>query len=285
MFALAILAASHAPSPSLTAVPQSPTDEGRPIILGRSYETQSKILKGTRRINIYLPDSYRDPARKFPVLFLLDGGEREDFLHISAIAQITSAYGEGQEMIVVGIEGVDRRHDLTSPSSVASDLKAAPTAGGADTYRSFLIRELKPWVSSRFRTNGRSAIIGESLAGLFVLETLLRSPGDFEDFIAVSPSLWWNGGSLSSEAAGLLRRRRFDGQRAWIAFDTPPPPAEVAAKERALQATLEAAFRTVRPKGLDWTVRRSKEGHGTIYHPAAYEAFRKLYAIKPRPAP
>jgi hypothetical protein len=264
-------------APQAEPVPES----GRPIVIGRSFTLPSKLLKDDRRINVYLPEHYDEPGRTFPVLFLLDGGEREDFLHIAALAQITAAYGQGQEMIVVGIEGVDRRHDLTSPSSVAEDLKRAPTSGGAATYRRFLAEELKPWVAARYRTSGQTAIIGESLAGLFVLETFLKQPGSFEDFIAVSPSLWWNGGKLAREAGADLRKAGFSGRRLWIGFETPPPPADEAARERALQAALEAALRAVQPPGLAWTAVHLEEGHGNVYHPAALQALRSLYAVKP----
>jgi predicted alpha/beta superfamily hydrolase len=254
---------------------------GVPVVLGQSYMIPSKRLHDRRRINVYLPEHYSDPERRFPVLYLLDGGEKEDFIHISALAQITAAYGQGQEMIVVGIEGVDRRHDLTSPTFAPSDLKAAPSAGGADQYRDFLVEELRPWVNSMFRTNARSALIGESLAGLFVLETLLTAPGSFDDYIAISPSLWWNNGSAGRLAEDALRRGSFSGRRVWIALETPSPPADQAKKELTLQARLERAFIQAAPKGLEWTLVHSPEGHGTIYHPAAMQALRKLYATAP----
>ena len=257
------------------------TELGRPIVIGNSYEIRSKVLGDVRRVNVRLPDHYGEAGRTFPVLFLLDGGVQEDFVHIAGLAQINAAYGQGQELIVVGIEGVDRRHDLTSPSSMDADRKLAPTSGGAAAYRRFLIDELKPWVAARYRANGHSAIIGESLAGLFVLETLLTAPTSFDDYIAVSPSLWWNGGRLSTGAAAQLRKLKFSGQRVWIGFDEPAPPADRAAKERALQDMLDAVFRSGKPKGLDFTVGRLNEAHGSIYHPAALVAFRAFYGTTP----
>jgi predicted alpha/beta superfamily hydrolase len=268
LVALAFAAASYA---------QTAPDAGRLIVIGRSYAMRSAVLGNERRINVYLPDDYGDARRSFPVVFLLDGGEKEDFHHITGLAQINAAYGQGREVIVVGIEGVDRRHDLTSPSASAADRKRLPTSGGAAAYRRFLTEELKPWVAARYRTDGRTALMGESLAGLFVAETLLRAPASFDDYIAVSPSLWWNSGALAAEAADDLRRDRFSGQRALVAFDDPAPPAEQAAKERREQAQLAAAFAQVKPAGLTWTVTRPGKGHAGIYHPAAMEAFHALY--------
>jgi predicted alpha/beta superfamily hydrolase len=265
---------------SAVAEPQGAA-QGRPIVVGRSFELPSKLLADVRRVNVYLPDHYGDADRRFRVLYLLDGGEREDFLHIAGLAQITAAYGAGEEMIVVGVEGVDRRHDLTAPSSIPADLKRAPTSGGAAVYRRFLVEELKPWVAGRYRTIGKSALIGESLAGLFTLETLLTAPQSFDDYIVVSPSLWWNGGRIVEDAPGALRRARFSGQRAWIAFDEPAPPASEAATERQQQDRLAAAFEAVKPAGLAWTAIHMGEGHGSIYHPAALQAFRQHYPAPP----
>jgi predicted alpha/beta superfamily hydrolase len=261
------------------AAPPAP-EQGRPIVIGSGYEMHSAVLGGPRRINVALPEHYGDPVRSFRVLYLLDGGEQEDFPHIATLARITAAYGQGEEMIVVGIEGVDRRHDLTSPSSVAADRARAPSAGGADAYRRFLSAELKPWVAARFRTDGRSALIGESLAGLFVLETYLKQPAAFDDYVAVSPSLWWNGGSLAEGAAADLRAPRPAGRRLFLALETPAPPADAAARERALQDRLEQALRNAVPAV---TILRSPEGHATIYHPAAWQALRALYAAPDRP--
>lgn len=267
-----------APPPALAPLPAA-----RPIVIGTSYEIASTVLGGRRRINVALPAHYGEAGRRFGILYVLDGGEREDFLHIAAVAQITAAYGAGEELIVVGIEGVDRRHDLTSPSSVAADKARVPTGGGAAAYRTFLARELKPWVQAHFRTGGRSAIIGESLAGLFVLETFLKQPAAFDDYVAVSPSLWWNGGRLVDEAPAHLRAPRPSGRRLFLALETPAPPADAAARERAQQDRLDRALRTAIPAGRALTIWRSAEGHGTIYHPAAWQALRALYGANSQP--
>lgn len=264
--------------PALAAQPVA-LPPAAPIVIGQTYTLLSKVLGGERRLSVYLPEHYADPGRSFPVLFLLDGGEHEDFHHITGLAQINAAYGAGQELIVVGIQGVDRRHDLTSPSRSPGDRKVAPTSGGAAAYRRFLVEEVKPWAAARFKADGRTALIGESLAGLFTAETLLREPRAFDDYIAVSPSLWWDDGALSREAVADLKRGDFSGRRAWIAFDEPAPPAEQAAAERRRQDALEAALKGA-DRGLWWRVERPCEGHASIYHPAALQAFRALFGAK-----
>ena len=253
---------------------KTPPDGGRPIVIGRSYTLPSKLLGGERRINVYLPPGYSDAKRAFPVLYLLDGGEAEDFHHITGLVQIAAFNGKTQELIVVGIEGIDRKHDLTPPSKVPHDRELLPTSGGAATYRRFLVEELKPWVAARYRTTGRSALIGESLAGLFVTETFLRAPASFEDYIAISPSLWWDGESLSQEATALLRAGGFRGRHLYLSL------ANEGGEMQSGVERLAQALKSEKPEGLDWRYDpRPDERHDTIYHPTALTALRALFSV------
>jgi len=248
-------------------------EQGRPIVIGRSYTLQSKVLGDTRRLNVYLPPHYGDASRKFPVLVLLDGGEQEDFHHITGLAQVTAFNGAVDELIVVGIEGVDRRHDLTSPSSDPEDVKVAPTSGGAAAYRKFLVDEVKPWIASHYRVSGRTGLIGESLAGLFAVETALRAPQSFDDYIAASPSLWWDKEALSREAAADFAKGNFKGRRLWISVGN-----EGSTMQEAIERIV-AAGRSVEGFELHYDPRPA-ERHDTIYEPTAIAALRTLYAVK-----
>jgi predicted alpha/beta superfamily hydrolase len=273
LLALALLAA-----PIVARAAPVP-DEGKPIVIGQSYELHSTILGGVRRINVYLPPDYAASTKTYPVLVLLDGGAAEDFHHISGIAQVTGAYGAVEETIVVGIEGVDRRHDLTSPSSDPADLKVAPTSGGAAAYRRFLVEEVKQWIAARYRVS-RTALIGESLAGLFTLETYLRAPASFDDYISVSPSLWWDRSALGKEAAADLARGvsggSFTGKRLWLAV------GDEGTGYPAQQAGTDGAVAALKASGVTgWTYHpHPSEHHDTIYDPAATAAIRSLYAIR-----
>lgn len=250
-------------------------DEGRPIVIGRSYTIESKVLGDTRRLNVYLPPDYKDASRKFPVLVLLDGGEKEDFHHITGLAQVTAFNGAVEQLIVVGIEGVDRRHDLTSPSSDPEDIKLAPTSGGASAYRKFLVEEVKPWIAAHYRVTGRFGLIGESLAGLFAVETCLRAPQSFDDYIAASPSLWWDKESLSREAAADFAKGDFAGRHLWISAGN-----EGATMQEAIERIVTAS-KSVNPQGFALHFDpRPGERHDTIYEPAAIAALRTLYAVK-----
>lgn len=70
---------------------------------------------------------------------------------------------------------------------------AAPQTGGAPAFLRFLTGAVRAAVEGRYPVDaGRRVLMGHSLAGLFVVHALLAEPGAFSDFVAVSPSLWWN---------------------------------------------------------------------------------------------
>ncbi len=48
-----------------------------------------------------------------------------------------------------------------------------------------------------YRHDGRAVLIGESAAGHFVAETWVRAPELFDGYAALSPSLQWDGQTLS----------------------------------------------------------------------------------------
>lgn len=249
-------------------------DEAAPIQIATTYTLPSTILGQTRRINIYLPPSYAAGDIRYPVLYLLDGGVQEDFLHIAGIASLAADFRGIREFIVVGIEGIDRYHDLTYPTTVDSDRQRLPTNGGSAEFRAFLTSEVKPFIEQRFRVTDETVLLGESAAGLFVTETLLRQPGLFSGYIAVSPMLWWDGQSLARQADSLLRKPFPPGRRLYLTI------ADEGGTMREGVDLLVQALRSSAPAGLDWTfVPMEYETHGTTLHPAALNAVRTLFAI------
>lgn len=171
----------------------------RPFVLGVIDELQSVVLSEKRVLNIYLPEGYdRDDTTNYPVIYLLDGSADEDFIHISGLVQYNSFEWINlvPKSIVVGIATVDRRRDFTFPTTIASDKKAYPTTGHSDKFIAFLKSELQPFIGKRYRVNNSKTIIGQSLGGLLAAEIFLTDPAMFDKYIVVSPSIWWDNGSL-----------------------------------------------------------------------------------------
>src|SRR4051812_16264853 len=183
VYLVALTGAACAAGPR--AAPATAPTGAAPLMLGETFNLDSAILGQRRVVNVYLPPGYREGSERYPVLYMPDGGVKEDFQHIMGIVDVSIKNEVIRPMLIVGVENIERRHDLTTPTTVEDDLKAAPHAGGADKFRAFLGTELKPYVAAHYRVTAESAFIGESLAGLFVLDTLLVEPALFDSYISV----------------------------------------------------------------------------------------------------
>lgn len=260
------------------SAPASTLDAGAPregaaeaLVIGETFTLQSAALGETRRINLYRPAAA--PAdQALPVLYMPDGGLHEDFLHIAGLLQVSSGNGTMRPFLLVGIENTQRRRDLTGPTEVADDRAIAPVVGGSAAFRAFLRDELMPEIARRHRVTDEAAIVGESLAGLFVLETLVESPGLFDAYIAIDPSLWWNAEALAGRFETFLAAHPGLQARLFIAHSAEP---SIAGTVQRLRPVLERAASA----GLRWElVALPEESHSTVFHPAALRAFRALLA-------
>jgi predicted alpha/beta superfamily hydrolase len=256
-----------------TAQPQ-PT----PIVIGQSFvlRTENGVA---HRINIYTPEGYSKGTSRYPVLYLLDGGISQDFHHISGLAQLGGTpWGPLQPLIVVGIESVDRRNELTPPTKDPALRRDYPTIGGSAAFRRFLLGQVKPFVEGRYRTTADTALMGESLAGHFVVETLLAQPDSFARYIAISPSLWWDNQALANGAAIRLGASKPASPHSlWLSLGNEGPDMQ-SGMDR-----LTTALKSSAPAALQWHHDpRPTETHDSIYHGAAYEALKAFY---PKPAP
>ena len=185
------------------AINAAPTSA--PIVLGTSYHWHSPALGEDRVVNVVLPDDYSaSRTGRYPVLYVIDGGVDQDLLHVAGAEKLGAAWGRSADAIIVGIATKDRRRELVGPTKDPELLRQYPTAGHSAQFRTFIRDEVKPFVARTFRTNGSSAVTGESLAGLFILETYLTEPGLFTAYGAVSPSTWWDKEALSMTAAAKI---------------------------------------------------------------------------------
>ena len=260
LLSLALAAADTAGARGAAAQEAAPPHE--------TFTLQSAAVGEMRRINVYTPPEYASGRARYPVLYMPDGGMEEDFPHVAAAVDSAVRAGEMRPVILVGIENTQRRRDMTGPTTVARDSTIAPRVGGSAAFRRFIADELMPEVKRRYRVNDETAIIGESLAGLFIVETFFLQPKLFDTYIALSPSLQWNNEELVRTAPARLRQHR--RLRAALFFasagDDIGPEAE----------RLAAALRANAPRGLRWEYRpRPDLKHATIYRGEEARALRE----------
>nr|WP_227713094.1 alpha/beta hydrolase-fold protein [Moraxella sp. K127] len=155
------------------------------------------------------------PANGYPVIYVLDGNAF--FGVASSIAQMNHdkpSEKNPKSLMVVGIgyptgrafDIPNRTHDYTPPS----DSYPAPTGeqtafGGADYFHAFIADELAPMLDKEFGINpNHRTLIGHSYGGLFGLYLLMARSESFDNYVIVSPSIWWNDKSILAHQKGII---------------------------------------------------------------------------------
>ncbi len=246
-------------------------EEREDFVIGETLTINSTLLQESRALNIYLPLSYtRDSLKNYPVIFLLDGSEDEDFIHIAGLVQFGSFSWINMlpESIVVGIGNIDRQRDFTYPTGNQSEKKDFPTSGGSEKFIRFIANELVPLIDSVYRTENQKTIIGQSLGGLLTTEILFKYPELFDNYIIVSPSLWWDDENLLSYKPKDFRTKK----SIYIAVGN-----EGAVMERTARELYEKLRLNNKGNSALFFEFLDDKSHGDALHMATYHAFEKIF--------
>jgi len=222
-----------------------------------TFTIQSTNLQELRTINVWTPLEYETNLDSLTVLYMPDGGIEEDFPHIANTLAELIKNKKIEPIILVGIENTQRRRDLTGITNVEKDKEIAPVVGGSENFRSFISDELFFEINKRYRTTNKKGIIGESLAGLFIIETFFMKPDLFDYYIAFDPSLWWNNKFLIKKASKNSNYLLATQKALW--FGSSKEASKIIGKFANILK--EKNF-----KNLNWEYSNErKEKHNTIY--------------------
>lgn len=253
----------------------------KPFILGQIDEIQSNILGEKRTLNIYLPPEYKDnDTVKYPVVYLLDGGADEDFIHVVGLYQFNSFpwINLVRPSIIVGITNTHRQRDMTYATSDTTFRRKYPTAGHSDKFMEFLDKELQPYVQKKFQTNSSRTLIGESLGGLLAVEILLKRPTLFNTYIIVSPSFWWDSGSLLEQPSPVFDSSFQNKTNVYVGVGKEGlMPGRVPRVMEVDANILADKLKSSKSKSLTvYFDYLPQEDHATIMHQAVFNALRLL---------
>ena len=143
----------------------------------------SRILQRDYRYQVVLPDGYeQQPARRYPVLYLLHGagGEENEWLDPIGLRQILDSMvsaGQIQPMVVV----------------LPAHAQGWWVDGAKDRSESALLQELMPHAESHFRiqaTRETRLIAGFSAGGYGALNLVLKYPQRFAAAALLSPAIY-----------------------------------------------------------------------------------------------
>jgi hypothetical protein len=138
-------------------------------------------------------------GKKYPLLVVLDA--EVNFGAVKYIAERLIKDELIPELIIVGIAYKGETDEDTYCAIRGRDL--TPTTdqerqyrfgnGGAENFVKFISDELFPYLNTNFPIlqEGKS-LYGHSFGGLFGTHVLLNHPKLFDNYLLLSPSLWWN---------------------------------------------------------------------------------------------
>jgi predicted alpha/beta superfamily hydrolase len=181
---------------------------------GFSETISSKILGENREILIHIPksnggDKVKDRGH-YPVVYVLDGSE-----NFNTVVSITEHMEESSlcpPMIVVGIVPIDRLSELTT----GSDKDSPEVTANGDKFMSFVEKELISYIDAKYPTTTHKTLIGHSLGGLTVVNTLLHNPKLFNAYISLDGSLWWNNKKVVEEAKSIVPAQNYKGKTLFL---------------------------------------------------------------------
>jgi len=178
----------------------------------------SKHLDENRKFWVKLPENY-DPnsEERYPVVYLLDGFSLKNTLEVV----YDNYWGHYlPHMILVGIANkTNRTRDLTTSQVKIRRGSAMNTnTGGAEVFTEFIKKELIPYIDSTYPTTSYRTLIGHSYAGLFTINMLVNHRDLFKNYIAIDPSLDWDGQKLLKQAKISLETESYKDKSLFVSL-------------------------------------------------------------------
>jgi uncharacterized protein len=182
------------------------------------FDLSSKIADRIYRIFVFKPQ-IPAPASGFPVMVVTDGN-----MTFPLMATVDATFAlTGTAALVVGVGYATddpmslfglRNRDLTPPTPLSS-IEQRPGQprvkledyGGSELFYRFLTEELRPLIATAYSVDSKNqTLYGHSIGGMFAVSVLLNHPESFRNFVASSPSIFWNKRSVLGALPSFLRR-------------------------------------------------------------------------------
>lgn len=158
------------------------------ISIGKKDKLYSEILQEDRELSVYFPPSYNTSVnQKYPVLYILDGDY--NFQYVAGFLELQGAISEIiPEMILVAISG---KGTNAYRKNCKPKIEGVEDSGNAEEMVNFIEKELIPYVNKTYKAADYKILGGHSVGGIFVVNTAINHPDLFNNYIAISPALWW----------------------------------------------------------------------------------------------
>ena len=159
----------------------------------------SPELRNQRKLYVYLPPSYANSDRHYPVIYMQDGQNLFDpatafagvHWRVGETAMRLIAEGKIPPLIIVGIDNTGKNRLWEYIPYRSLEMRLFGPQG--KRYPEFLLRDVMPLVEKYYRVAKgpeHTGLGGSSLGGLITLYTQLAAPGVFGRLLIESPSLF-----------------------------------------------------------------------------------------------
>lgn len=267
--------------------------EGSGLPVGDIQPYRVATAQGDYRIYVTLP-SAPPPKEGYAVLYMLDGDAW--VAGMAEALRLQSRFAAQSEiepvlLVAIGYPGdapfnLGRRAFDYLPKHGSGKLserfmQGAPwhQPGGADAFIDFLTGPLRTAIAERYPANpARQILCGHSFGGHFTLRTMLTRPSAFHDYVALSPSLWWDDGALLKQADDLISALPADYTASlFLAVGAREAPDRPVISERMTRdaTMMDAKLREEGPGGLHVAYRIfEEENHQSLPTAAASAVLR-----------
>ena len=257
--------------------------------LGFADSISSNILNEKRHLMIYTPyqgkKSRTTTKDKFPVIYVLDG--ENNFRSVAVTVERLADMGLCPPMIVVGIPNINRSRDLT-PTTVTNNTDGVKNSGGGERFISFIEKELIPYIDSNYLTAPYKLLMGHSLGGLMVIQTIVHHKDLFNGYISMDPAIWWDNHKVLNDAKAAIEKNSYSKKTLFLAIanrmergvDTTAVQTDTTEETELIRYNLDLIHNMHKHPENKLRFKEAyyeNDNHGTILFIAAYDALRFIF--------
>lgn len=152
-----------------------------------SLSFKSALLKRTHPVFVYLPPGYRSSHKKYPTLYVTDGGE---YITLALMLNVLDNLIADKRIEPIVAVFVDPRTNIRDAATSTRMFDYSLS----DTFVNALATELRPKLLKRYRMDpgpDNTGIMGASLGGLISAYAAYTRPDVFGLAACQSPAFWW----------------------------------------------------------------------------------------------
>lgn len=259
--------------------------EKKQLVMADVVSVNSKILKEDRTAWVYNPANKKE-SKTYPVIYVLDG--ETHFKTVVTMVEYLSGANVLPPMIIVGILNTNRMRDLTPSMEDSVADSREKKFGGGENFMSFIKNELFPVIEAKYAAAPYRILMGHSLGGLTVINTLIQHKDYFNAYVSIDASLWWDKHTLLKKSKSVLARESYAGKRLFLAIanrmehgvDTSAVQKDTTENTELIRYNLELirSIKTNQQNNLDFDYKYyANDNHGSVSFIAEYDALRFIF--------